>query len=59
MAQYCIIGKRINKLSIPKTYDIYKIQFGVVVIENEAIKVGLAEVGDTVLPSGRFGFYSR
>ena len=59
MAQYCILGKRINKLSIPKTYDINKIQLGVVVIENEAKKVGLAEVGDTVLPSGRFGIYSR
>ena len=59
MAQYCILGKRINKLSIPKTYDINKIPFGVVVIENEAKKVGLAEVGDTVLPSGRFGIYSR
>lgn len=45
MAQYCILGKRINKLSIPKTYDINKIQLGVVVIENEAKKVGLAEVG--------------
>lgn len=44
MAQYCILGKRINKLSIPKTYDINKIQLGVVVIENEAKKVGLAEV---------------
>ena len=32
MAQYCILGKRINKLSIPKTYDINKIQLGVVVI---------------------------
>ena len=53
MAQYCILGKRINKLSIPKTYDINKIQLGVVVIENEAKKVGLAEVGDTVLPSGK------
>ena len=49
MAQYCILGKRINKLSIPKTYDINKIQLGVVVIENEAKKVGLAEVGDTML----------
>ena len=48
MAQYCILGKRINKLSIPKTYDINKIQLGVVVIENEAKKVGLAEVGDTL-----------
>lgn len=59
MAQYCITDKRIIKLHIPDMYDINKIQLGIPVIEDEAKKVGLTEVGDIVLPSGTFGSHSR
>lgn len=59
MAQYCITGKRIIKLHIPDTFDINKIQLGIPVMDDEAKKVGLMEVGDIVLPSGTFGIHSR
>ena len=52
MASYCIKGKRIMKLKIPKEFDINKIQIGILVTGDEAQKVGLSKTGDTVLPSG-------
>lgn len=59
MKSYCIHQKRIRKLSIPKEYDINKIQIGVPVYTNEAAKVGLFEIQDIVLPSGMFGVHSK
>lgn len=59
MEQYCIKGKRIRSLCIPKSYDLNKIQIGIPVMNDEAEKVGLVEVGDIVLPSGMFGPQSR
>lgn len=59
MAQYCIKGKRIRNVCIPKEYDIDKIQIGIPVMDDEAERVGLTKVGDTVLPSGTFGVQSR
>jgi hypothetical protein len=59
MAQYCIKGKRIRNVCIPKEYDIDKIRIGIPVMDDEAERVGLTKVGDTVLPSGTFGAQSR
>lgn len=59
MEQYCIKGKRIRSLCIPKAYDLNKIQIGIPVMVDEAEKVGLVEVGDIVLPAGMFGPQSR
>ncbi|MEY8518454.1 hypothetical protein AALC25_16435 [Lachnospiraceae bacterium 29-84] len=59
MEQYCINRKRIRKLCIPKTYDLNKVQIGIPVMDDEAEKVGLVEVGDIVLPSGIFGPQSK
>ncbi|HCS14980.1 MAG TPA: hypothetical protein DIV56_04565 [Lachnospiraceae bacterium] len=54
MNSYHIKKHRINKLHIPETYDINKIQLGIPVTANEAAIVGLKEVGHIVLPSGKF-----
>lgn len=59
MTSCCIKGKRIRKVNLPKEYDIGKIQIGVPVTEDEGKRVGLAENGDVVLPSGSFGIQSR
>ena len=59
MAQYCIRRTHVNSLRIPETYDIEKIQLGIPVTRAEAKKVGLLNVGDIVLPSGKFGNQSR
>ena len=55
MAHYCISKTRIMKLNIPKGYDIKNIQIGIPVIDEEATKVGLNNVGDIILPSYKFG----
>ena len=36
MEQYCIKGKRIRSLCIPKAYDLNKIQIGIPVTNDEA-----------------------
>lgn len=59
MEQYCIKGKRIRNLCIPKAYDLNKIQIGIPVTDDEAEKVGLFKAGNIVLPSGMFGPQSR
>lgn len=59
MNSYHIKKHRINKLHIPETYDINKIQLGIPVTANEAAIVGLKEVGHIVLPSGKFGPQSK
>lgn len=59
MKSYCIKGKRIRKVNIPKEFDISTIQIGVLVSGNEAEKVCLFEPGDVVLPRGSFGVQSR
>ncbi|WP_368489225.1 hypothetical protein [Clostridium sp. BJN0013] len=59
MAQYRIKQSRILKFRLPKGYDLNKIQIGIPVMGNEASKVGLQNVGDTILPSGKFGSACR
>ena len=49
---------RIIRFSLPKGYDVNKIQIGVPVVDDEAEKVGLKNVGDIILPSGKFGSVS-
>ena len=55
MAHYRISKTRIIKLNIPKGYDVKNIQIGIPVIDKEATKVGLNNVGDIILPSCNFG----
>lgn len=55
MAQYRIEKSRILKFQVPKGYDTSKIQIGVPVMKNEASNVGLQNVGNAILPSGKFG----
>lgn len=59
MAQYCIKQSRILNFRLPKGYDPNKIQIGIPVTENEAIEIGLQNIGDTVLPSGKYGATCR
>lgn len=56
MANYRICNKKkIRKLNLPKSFDLDAVQLGVAVIEDEAAKVGLNNVGDSVIPSYKFG----
>lgn len=55
MTQICIKQSRIIKLQLPKEYDLKKIQIGIPVIDDEANKIGLINVGDLVLPSDKYG----
>lgn len=55
MAQLHITKTRINNLNLPRNFLVEKIQIGVPVLQNEAEKVGLKQVGDSILPSGGFG----
>lgn len=59
MKSYCIKGKRIRKVNIPKEFDGSKIQIGIPVSGDEAERVCLYEQGDMVLPLGNFGAQSR
>lgn len=59
MKSYCIKGKRIRKVNIPKEFDSSKIQIGIPVSGDEAERVCLYEQGDMVLPLGNFGAQSR
>lgn len=47
--------KRINKLNLPRNFNINKLQIGIPVKNDEAKKVNLKNVGDIVLPSAKFG----
>lgn len=58
MAQYKITKKRILRLNLPHGYDIEKIEIGVPVLSDEAKKVNLKNIGDTVLPAAYFGINS-
>lgn len=55
MSYYCIEKKRINSLNAIASFDYNKIQLGIPVETDEASVVGLSIVGDTVLPSAKFG----
>lgn len=56
MANYRICNKKkIRKLNLPKNFDLDTVQLGVAVIEDEAAKVGLNNIGDSVIPSYKFG----
>lgn len=59
MAQICIKKSRILNLQLPKGYFQDKIQIGIPVIGNEASRIGLTNVGDTVLPSDKYGATCR
>ncbi len=59
MKSMCIHQQRINKLSILQEFDLKKIQIGIPVKGDEAERIGLKEVGDTVLPDAKFGSQSR
>lgn len=59
MKSYCINGKRVKNVNIPKEFDINKIQIGIPATTDKAKKVGLFENGDMVLPLGTFGAQSR
>lgn len=55
MSNYCIRKTRIQSLKLPKGYERDKIIIGIPVKNNEDAKVGLKNIGDTVLPSSVFG----
>lgn len=54
-----ISKKRINSLSILNQFDLNSIQIGLPVLSDEAVKVGLQNIGDAVLPDGSFGIQSK
>lgn len=56
---YYINQKRINRLKLPDNYDKKTIQIGIPVKKDEAEKVGLEEIGDSILPSQHFGATSK
>lgn len=58
MAQFKIEKKRIIRFNLPRGYDAGKIEIGVPVVSDEAKKVKLKNIGDTVLPSALFGINS-
>ena len=50
---------RIRQLTLPTSFDTNKIQIGIPVDADEAMLVGLHNVGESVLPSPDFGCVSR
>ena len=50
---------RIIKFRLPEGFNVDEIQIGVPVLDDEAEKVGLKNVGDIILPSGKFGNVSH
>lgn len=58
MSQYKITKKRILKLNLPHGYNVDNIEVGVPVLSDEAKKVNLKKVGDTILPAAYFGINS-
>lgn len=55
MTQICIKKSRILNLRLPKEFDPDKIQIGIHVTGDEARRINLINVGDTVLPSDKYG----
>lgn len=55
MAYFKIEKNRITKFPLPQGYDIYRLEIGIPVKNNEADKVGLHELNSVVLPSATFG----
>lgn len=50
---------RIRQLTLPSCFDINKIQIGIPVDADEAMLIGLHNVGDSVLPAPNFGCVSK
>ena len=50
---------RIRQLTLPTSLDTNKIQIGIPVDADEAMLVGLQNVGESVLPSSDFGCVSK
>ena len=55
MSNYRIQKSRVIKFYLPTGYDVKKINIGIPVTNNQNHKVGLKNIGDTVLPSADFG----
>lgn len=55
MSQICIKQKRVLSVKLPTGYDEEKIQIGIPVTGDEANKIHLRNVGDSVLPSAEYG----
>lgn len=55
MAQIHFTQSRINTLTLPSNFTIQNIEIGIPVLNDEAKRVGLKQVGDTILPSGLLG----
>ena len=56
MSYIVIEQSKVRKLSIPPTFNCDKIQIGVPVCCDEAVKVNLVKPGDVILPSASFGY---
>lgn len=59
MTYICIRNKRIRDLSRLSSMDFNKLEVAIPSTDEEAQRVGLKEVGDSVVPSGEFGKVSR
>lgn len=55
MDNFHITKSKINKLSLPKSFDINKIQIGLLADKEKQDLLGLKNLGDTILPSGDYG----
>lgn len=55
MASFHITKSKINKLHLPKSFKLEKIQIGLPSDKGKQELLGLKTLGDSVLPSGKFG----
>ena len=55
MASFHITKSKIKKLSLPKSFNLEKIQIGLPADKDKQDLLGLSNLGDTILPSGDFG----
>lgn len=55
MSNYCIRKSKIQSLKLPKDYATDKINIGIPVKNDENTRVGLKNIGDSILPSADFG----
>ena len=55
MANFHITKTKINKINLPKGFNLEKIQIGIPANDEKQALLGLKNLGDVVLPSGGFG----
>lgn len=55
MANFHITKTKINKINLPKGFNVEKIQIGIPANDEKQALLGLKNIGDVVLPSGNFG----